>query len=67
VSESQDKQDNALIVEWQQKIAIADRDNIFCHCRNCHTEWIDSTFDTLCTRCGSADVERISCWQFPDD
>ncbi|MEC4817002.1 MAG: hypothetical protein SAK29_27595 [Scytonema sp. PMC 1069.18] len=65
--ESQDKPDNSHIEEWRQKIAIADRNNIFCHCRICHTEWVGSTFDTLCIRCGSADVERISCWQFPDD
>ena len=52
--------------EWLDKIATANRNNIFCHCRHCGWEWIDSTFEAIC-QCGSSDVERISCWQFPDD
>ena len=50
---------------WQAKINTANRNNIFCHCRRCGWEWIDSKFDVLC-RCGSKDVQTISCWQFPD-
>jgi hypothetical protein len=52
--------------EWQQKIEIANRNNIFCHCRRCGAQWVDSSFEASCS-CGSSDVERISCWQFPDD
>ncbi|MBW4619452.1 MAG: hypothetical protein KME17_08845 [Cyanosarcina radialis HA8281-LM2] len=53
--------------QWQVKIAIVDRHNIFCHCCTCSYEWVDSVWDAACNRCGSCDVERISCWQFPDD
>jgi Zn finger protein HypA/HybF involved in hydrogenase expression len=53
--------------EWRSQIEIANRNNIFCHCRSCHAEWIDSSFEANCKQCGSQDVERISCWQFPDD
>jgi hypothetical protein len=59
-------QDRREIYSWQEKIEEADRNNILCHCRHCDTEWIDSSWHTIC-RCGSADIERISCWQFPDD
>ena len=52
--------------EWLDKIEIANRNNIFCHCRRCGQDWIDSTFEATC-QCGSSEVERISCWQFPDD
>ena len=52
--------------EWLVKIATANRNNILCHCRRCGWEWVDSTFEAIC-QCGSSDVERISCWQFPDD
>ncbi|MGK7949109.1 MAG: hypothetical protein AB4368_09975 [Xenococcaceae cyanobacterium] len=52
--------------EWLSKIQTANRNNIFCHCRRCGKEWIDSTFEANCS-CGSSDLERISCWQFPDD
>ena len=52
--------------EWLEQIETANRNNIFCHCRRCGWEWIDSTFEAAC-QCGSSDVERISCWQFPDD
>lgn len=51
--------------EWLDKIEIANRHNIFCHCRICNWEWVDSTVDVHC-RCGSSDVETIACWQFPD-
>ena len=52
--------------QWRTKIDTANRHNILCHCRCCGWEWIDSTFEAIC-QCGSSDVERISCWQFPDD
>ncbi len=52
--------------EWLDKIETANHNNIFCHCRRCGQEWIDSTFEATC-QCGSFDVESISCWQFPDD
>lgn len=55
----------SLMQEWQQKIAAADRNNIFYHCRCCGNEWVDSYFDIAYCRCRSSDVEKISCWQFP--
>ena len=60
-----DKNDS-VISKWQEKIKIANRNNIFCHCRNCNNEWVDSSFDATCSHCGSLNIERISCWQFPD-
>jgi len=53
--------------EWRNKIEIANQHNIFCHCRDCGYEWVDSGLKTGCTQCQSDRVERISCWQFPDD
>ena len=50
--------------EWQMKITIANLHNIFCHCRHCNQEWVASTYENC--SCGSTDVERILCWQFPD-
>jgi rubrerythrin len=61
------QQDISEIRNWQEKIAIANQNNIFCHCRTCSYEWVDSTFEAVCPNCGSKKVERISCWQFPDD
>ncbi|NJN87672.1 MAG: hypothetical protein HC881_16875 [Leptolyngbyaceae cyanobacterium SL_7_1] len=49
----------------QAIIAAADRNNILHHCRVCQAEWIAS-FDRRCL-CGSDRIERIACWQFPDD
>lgn len=57
---------NSIIAQWQEKIKIANRNNIFCHCRNCNHEWVDSSFDAICNNCGNNNVERICCWQFPD-
>ncbi|MFB2878115.1 hypothetical protein [Floridanema aerugineum] len=51
--------------EWQKKITIANLHNIFCHCRKCNKEWVASTEENC--SCGSTEVERILCWQFPDD
>lgn len=51
--------------EWQMKITIANLHNILCHCRHCHQEWVASTYEDC--SCGSTEVERILCWQFPDD
>ena len=52
--------------EWQLRLNEANRHNIFCHCRNCGEEWVDSFTDVRCKSCGSRDVEYIACWQFPD-
>jgi putative hemolysin len=51
--------------EWQEKIAVANSNNIFCHCRQCGYEWVGNDRDRCC-QCSSEDVERIACWQFPD-
>ncbi len=64
-SENFNKNDE-LIRQWQEKIKVADRNNIFCHCRFCGYEWVDSDLKPICKSCGSKDVESISCWQFPD-
>ncbi|BAY89051.1 MULTISPECIES: hypothetical protein [unclassified Tolypothrix] len=53
--------------QWYQGLKDANRNNIFCHCRACGYEWMDSRFDATCTQCNSQDVESISSWQFPDD
>ncbi|WP_413199094.1 hypothetical protein [Nostoc piscinale] len=58
---------SAELNEWHQGITMANRNNIFCHCRSCRYEWVDSLYKAVCQKCGSQDVERISCWQFPDD
>lgn len=55
------------IEQWQEKIEIANRNNIFCHCLQCKREWVDSHLDAACKSCGSNNVEHIACWQFPDD
>lgn len=59
--------DPVELLEWRSKIEIANHNNIFCRCRSCHVEWVDSSFEANCNQCGSKNVERISCWQFPDD
>lgn len=66
MSEESLEQNASILREWQLKIEVANRNTIFCHCRCCGYEWVDSSFDAVCS-CGSKDVERISCWQFPDD
>lgn len=66
MSEAFSEQDKSELDKWRLNIEEANRNNIFCHCRTCGAEWVDSSFDVVC-RCGSLDVERISCWQFPDD
>lgn len=67
ISEVSPSPDRSLLYQWRKKIEIANHNNIFCHCRRCGYEWVDSSFDTDCTSCSSQDVERICCWQFPDD
>lgn len=67
MSESSFEQDASLLREWQLNIEVANRNNIFCHCRHCGTEWVDSYFNAVCSNCDRSDVEHISCWQFPDD
>lgn len=62
-----DHQDLNTFKEWQEKINIANNNNIFCHCKKCGKEWVDSSLTALCSNCGSREVEHISCWQFPDD
>lgn len=52
--------------DWQWRLRVANHNNIFCHCHACGREWVDSTDDAGCI-CGSDRVERIACWQFPDD
>ncbi|HBL11012.1 MAG TPA: hypothetical protein DD379_06330 [Cyanobacteria bacterium UBA11162] len=66
MSDESPEQNAITLREWQLKIEIANRNNIFCHCRRCGAEWVDSSFHAICN-CGSKDVEHISCWQFPDD
>ncbi|MCW6037087.1 hydrogenase maturation nickel metallochaperone HypA [Spirulina subsalsa FACHB-351] len=58
--------DQAIFAEWRQKIAIANRHNIFCHCRDCGEEWVDSHRNVSCPACQSQKLEYIACWQFPD-
>lgn len=48
MSELKSNKNNSIIFQWQEKIKVANRNNIFCHCRNCDNEWIDSSFDTSC-------------------
>lgn len=50
---------------WQRGLAEANRNNIFCHCKDCDREWVASSDDVPC-QCGSKRVEYIACWQFPD-
>ncbi|NWF61740.1 MAG: hypothetical protein HXY43_21405 [Fischerella sp.] len=53
--------------QWHQGIKDANRNNIFCHCHACGYEWMDSSAEAKCVKCGSKNVESISAWQFPDD
>jgi len=55
-----------LIKQWQRKIEFASHNNIFCHCRDCGEEWVDSQEEVSCGQCESKNVEQIRCWQFPD-
>ncbi len=67
MSDSQSERDASRMDAWRRKIKTANRNNIFCHCHQCGFEWVDSVWDAECGECGSLEVERISCWQFPDD
>ena len=49
----------------RDRIAAANINNVLHHCRKCDYEWV-ATHAEAC-RCGSKSVERIMCWQFPDD
>lgn len=53
--------------EWYYNIEQANRNNVFCHCRACDYEWVDSSKYVMCKKCSSKEIETISCWQFPDD
>ncbi|NEO25416.1 MAG: hypothetical protein F6K03_00595 [Kamptonema sp. SIO4C4] len=59
------QEEDKLLQTWQNKIRVADRNNIFCHCRNCGEEWVTSERNPSCI-CGSENIEAIACWQFPD-
>ncbi|MGF1537216.1 MAG: hypothetical protein ACFB4J_12140 [Elainellaceae cyanobacterium] len=50
--------------DWRQRIATANYNNIYCRCRRCAYEWVTSAKESC--PCGSASVEAIACWQFPD-
>ncbi|MGB3493535.1 MAG: hypothetical protein WBA57_12450 [Elainellaceae cyanobacterium] len=50
--------------EWQLRIEAANQNNLLHHCRQCDREWVSSQAERCA--CGSASVERIACWQFPD-
>ncbi|WP_271252936.1 hypothetical protein [Pseudanabaena sp. Chao 1811] len=49
----------------RDRIAAANINNVLHHCRKCDYEWVASHAEAC--RCGSKNVERIMCWQFPDD
>ncbi|MGG6294189.1 hypothetical protein ACQ4M4_07195 [Leptolyngbya sp. AN02str] len=53
------------LADWQQALDLANYTNILHHCHVCDREWVASTEEICC--CGSRSVERIACWQFPDD
>ncbi|HBB31408.1 MAG TPA: hypothetical protein DDZ80_07525 [Cyanobacteria bacterium UBA8803] len=66
MSEDASEEDTSLMRDWRFKIEVANQNNIFCHCRCCGYEWVDSSLNAACP-CGNSDVEHIACWQFPDD
>lgn len=66
MSESTSRQDASLTDKWRKKIEVANQNNIFCHCRSCDYEWVDSSVEVSCKSCGGKNIERIACWQFPD-
>ncbi|MEM9155712.1 MAG: hypothetical protein AAGB13_11875 [Cyanobacteria bacterium P01_F01_bin.33] len=55
----------AALREYRHAIAAANRNNVWCHCRQCDREWIASSRQTC--KCGSRKIEYVLCWQFPDD
>ncbi|MGK7920037.1 MAG: hypothetical protein AB4080_08535 [Trichodesmium sp.] len=67
MSKNNKQQDISLLQAWQKKIQDANLNNIFCHCHSCEYEWVDSSSEGICPNCNSTQIERISCWQFPDD
>ncbi|MEM8639569.1 MAG: hypothetical protein AAGG51_12250 [Cyanobacteria bacterium P01_G01_bin.54] len=48
------------LAQWQRRLAEANRNNVFCHCRQCDAEWVASGPEA-CPRCGSLAVEAIAC------
>lgn len=52
------------LADWQHTLAVANYNNVLCHCRDCDREWVSSAPER-CT-CGSDRIESIACWQFPD-
>jgi len=67
MSERKSEENRQLLEAWRLKIEVANHNNIFCHCRSCGYEWVDSSEDAICSNCGSKSVHKILCWQFPDD
>ncbi|MGD1712106.1 hypothetical protein [Dapis sp. BLCC M172] len=67
MSKNNKQEDTSLLQAWQKKIQDANLNNIFCHCHSCEYEWVDSSWEKICPNCNSTHIERISCWQFPDD
>ncbi|MBD2181748.1 hypothetical protein H6S82_06335 [Planktothrix sp. FACHB-1355] len=62
-----EEQQTPELSEWRLILEAANRNNVFCHCRTCSYEWVTSSEDVPCSRCGSTNVRYILCWQFPDD
>ncbi|MEN9216046.1 MAG: hypothetical protein Q6K90_01835 [Gloeomargarita sp. HHBFW_bins_162] len=52
---------------WHQTLDQLNRHNLYCACRQCGYEWVDSQMNVVCSQCGSSQVQIIPCWQFPDD
>ncbi|OUC16025.1 MAG: hypothetical protein B0A82_03975 [Alkalinema sp. CACIAM 70d] len=52
--------------QWRKTLAVANYNNILCHCRECDREWVASTTEETC-ECGSQRIQYLPCWQFPDD
>ncbi len=52
---------------WQKALTQLNRYNLYCACRQCGYEWVDSQTDIACPHCQSKSIQMIPCWQFPDD
>ncbi|WP_413162163.1 hypothetical protein ACL6C3_24935 [Capilliphycus salinus ALCB114379] len=67
MSDPNSKNSETQLDRWQFNLRQANDNNVFCHCRQCNYEWVDSSDEAPCPACGSTNVEHIACWQFPDD
>ena len=38
MAEFESDKNNLIIYQWQEKIKVANRNNIFCHCQNCNND-----------------------------